>query len=80
MTYLKPISTIDATAALEHDAFMAAYSKAAGRAPYSHFDQHIIRTDEGCYWVADEGDYEAEMPNLIDRIVHTVRGGRSDEY
>ena len=58
---------------------MAAYTKAATRARYSYFDQHIIRTDDGCYWVADEGDYETLMQDLVDRIVHTVDAGRSDE-
>ena len=32
---------------------------ATARAPYSYFDQHIIRTDDGCYWVADEGDCQS---------------------
>ena len=83
MTYFSPISTTDATdatAALDHEAFMAAYAKAAARAPYSYFDQHIIRTDDDCYWVADEGEYETLMQDLIDRIVHTVPAGRDDEY
>lgn len=79
MTFYSPITTT-AAAATDHDAFMAAYAKAAARAPYSYFDQHIIRTDDGCYWVADEGDYETLMADLIDRIVHTVPAGRSDEY
>ena len=80
MTYFSPISTTDATAALDHDAFMAAYAKAATRARCSYFDQHIIRTDDACYWVADEGEYETLMQDLIDRIVHTVPAGRDDEY
>ena len=53
--------------------------RAAARAPFSYFDQHIIRTDDGCCWVADEGDYETLMQDLVDRIVHTVAAGRSDE-
>ncbi len=80
MTYFSPISTTDATAALDHEAYMAAYAKAAERARYSYFDQHIIRTDDDCYWVADEGDYETLMQDLIDRIVHTVPADRDDEY
>lgn len=80
MTYFSRISTTDATAALDHEAFMAAYAKAAARASCSYFDQHIIRTDDDCYWVADEGSYETLMQDLIDRIVHTVPAGRDDEY
>ncbi|PCD03833.1 hypothetical protein COC42_05715 [Sphingomonas spermidinifaciens] len=79
MTFYSPIITTAAAAAAEHDAYMAAYARAAARAPYSYFDQHIIRTDDGCYWVADEGDYETLMQDLVDRIVHTVAAGRSDE-
>lgn len=78
MTFHSPITTT-AAAAANHDAYMAAYAHAAARAPYSYFDQHIIRTDDGCYWVADEGDYETLMQDLVDRIVHTVAAGRSDE-
>lgn len=78
MTFYSPITTTPAAAA-DHDAYMAAYAHASARAPYSYFDQHIIRTDDGCYWVADEGDYETLMADLIDRIVHTVAAGRSDE-
>ncbi len=81
MTYLSQISTADATlyTDAEHTAYMAAYGKATERAAYSYFDQHIIRTDDGCYWIADEGDYESLMQDLVDRIVHTVDAGRSDE-
>lgn len=81
MTYLSQISPADATlyTGAEHAAFMAAYAKARERAAFSYFDQHIICTDDGCYWVADEGDYESLMPDLVDRIVHTVDAGRSDE-
>lgn len=78
MTFYSPINTT-AAATADHDAYLAAYAKAAARAPYSYFDQHIIRTDDGCYWVADEGDYESLMADLVDRIVHTVAAGRSDE-
>ncbi len=78
MTFYSPINTT-AAATADHDAYLAAYAKAAARAPDSYFDQHIIRTDDGCYWVADEGDYESLMADLVDRIVHTVAAGRSDE-
>lgn len=79
MTFYSLISTT-AAATADHDAYLAAYAKAAARAPHSYFDQHIIGTDDGCYWVADEGDYETLMQDLIDRIVHTVTAGRSDEW
>ncbi len=81
MTYLSQFNTADATpyTDVELAAYLAAYAKATDRAAHSYFDQHIIRTDDGCYWVADEGDYESLMQDLADRIVHTVNAGRSDE-
>ena len=56
-----------------------AMMQASTRAMYSYFDQHIIRTDDGCCWVADEGSYETLMADLGDRIIATVPAGRSDE-
>jgi hypothetical protein len=50
------------------------------RAQHSYFDQHIIRMDDGRYWVADEGSYETLMQDLVDRIVHTVTAKLMDEY
>lgn len=79
MTYLSQITAADAAACADHAAYLEAYAKAAGRAAHSYFDQHIIHDDDGRYWVADEGDYEPMMQELIDRIVHTVDAGRSDE-
>ncbi|TVV72754.1 hypothetical protein [Sphingomonas solaris] len=80
MTYISTITAApNSGAQADHAAYMAAYAKASERARYSYFDQHIIRNDDGCYWVADEGDYEPLMRDLIDRIVHTVDAGRSDE-
>lgn len=81
MTYLSQISTGDATlyTDADHAAYMAAYARAAERAAFSYFDQHIILDHDGTYWVADEGDYESLMQDLVDRIVHTVDAGRSDE-
>lgn len=81
MTYLSQISTADATlyTDADHAAYMAAYAKATERAACSYFDQHIILHHDGSYWVADEGDYESLMQDLVDRIVHTVNAGRSDE-
>lgn len=79
MTYLSQITTADAAAVADNAAFLEAYARAAGRAAYSYFDQHIIQDNDGRYWVADEGDYEPLMQDLIDRIVHTVPAGRLDE-
>jgi hypothetical protein len=81
VTYLSQISTADATlyTNADHAAYMAAYGKARDRAASSYFDQHIILDPDGRYWVADEGDYESLMQELVDRIVHTVDAGRSDE-
>ena len=79
MTYLSQITTADAAAVADNAAYLDAYARAAARAAYSYFDQHIIQTDDGRYWVAGEGDYEPMMQDLIDRIVHTVDAGRSDE-
>jgi hypothetical protein len=79
MTYLSQIITADAAACADHVAYLEAYAKAAERAVHSYFDQHIIQDNNGCYWVADEGDYEPLMQDLIDRIVHTVPAGKLDE-
>jgi alpha-D-ribose 1-methylphosphonate 5-phosphate C-P lyase len=79
MTYLSQITAADAAAVADHAAYLEAYASAAGRAAHSYFDQHIIQDNDGRYWVADEGDYEPLMQDLIDRIVHTVPAGRLDE-
>lgn len=81
MTYYSAITTADANfnAAADHAAYLKAYGRAAERATYSYFDQHIIRDADGTYWVADEGAYESMIEDLIDRIVHTVDAGRSDD-
>ena len=81
MTYHTQISTVDAApyTTVEHEAYLQAYSNARIRAAYSYFDQHIIRMDDGSYWVADEGSYETLMQDLVDRVVHTVAGGLMDE-
>jgi hypothetical protein len=82
MTYLAPISTSDAVpySAEEHGRYLEAVRHAQVRAQHSYFDQHIIRMDDGRYWVADEGSYEALMQDLVDRIVHTVAAMLMDEY
>jgi hypothetical protein len=82
MTYLAPISISDAApySAEEHRRYMEAVRNAQVRAQHSYFDQHIIRMDDGRYWVADEGSYETLMEDLVDRIVHTVTAKLMDEY
>ncbi len=82
MTYLAPISTLDAQpySAEEHARYLEAVAKAKCRSVSSYFDQHIIRMDDGQYWVADEGSYETLMQDLVDRIVMTIPAGRIDEY
>ena len=81
MTFYSAITTADATfnAAADHAAYLDAYARAAARAAHSYFDQHIIRDDDGTYWVADEGAYESIIECLVDRIVHTVDAGRIDD-
>ena len=81
MTYFARITTTTAMPydAQEHAAYLEAVSDAGARARYSYFDQHIVRMDDGTYWIADEGAYETLMQDLVDRIVHTVDAGKSDE-
>lgn len=80
MTYLTTISTGAAVLFFYTDAeYLAVLDKATTRAAHSYFDQHIIRTDDGCCWVADDGDYEAWLHQLEDRIIHTVPAGLTDE-
>ena len=82
MTYFAKIATLNAApyGAEEHRAYMAALGQAQARAARSYFDQHIIRMDDGTYWVADEGAYDTLMEDLVDRITHTVEAGLSDEW
>lgn len=63
---------------LAEAALQNAYSKAAVRAAYSYFDQHVIQTDDGRCWAVDEGDYETVLADMADRIVATIRAGRLD--
>jgi len=81
MTFITQFDTRTATASGQRDTkrYLKACAMAAERAPHSYFDQHIIRMDDGRYWVADEGSYETLMTDMIDRIVHTVPGGKSDD-
>jgi len=68
------------SAAADNAAFFAAVACAQRRALHSFFDQHVIQESEGRYISIDEGDYDALPMTLIDRVVHTVSGGLSDEY
>lgn len=80
MTYLATIHPDAATPFFGTEVEdLEALSKALARARHSYFDQHIIRMDDGCCWVADDGDYEGSLGQLGDRIVHTVPAGRTDE-
>lgn len=60
--------------------YLAALAFAERRALHSFFDQHVIEDDAGHYVAIDEGDYDALPVTLIDRVVHTVPGGMSDEF
>ncbi len=73
-------ASFDAAAEEDTQAFLKAHADATTRARHSYFDQHIIRDEDGRYWVADEGDYSPLLPHIYDRIVHTVDAGLSDEY
>lgn len=79
MAYLDTFSTTYAPCPVVNPALLKAQTMAHVRAAASYFDQHIIRTDDGCYWVADEGSYETLMHDLADRIVGTIPAGKSDE-
>lgn len=79
MTTMTPIFTTDAPVILFDAGLLEAILKAEARAPHSYFDQHVIRTDDGCCWVADEGSYETLMQDLADRIILTIPAERSDE-
>ena len=68
------------SAAADNAAFFAAVACAQRRALHSFFDQHVIQESEDRYISIDEGDYDALPMTLVDRVVHTVPGGLSDEY
>jgi hypothetical protein len=61
-------------------AYLAALAYAERRALHSFFDQHVIEDETRGYIAIDEGDYGALPMALIDRVVHTVPGGMSDEF
>ncbi|SEK02203.1 hypothetical protein SAMN05518849_12833 [Sphingobium sp. AP50] len=71
---------ISTAAAQDQAAFHSALQSAQRRARSSYFDQHVISDAEGGYITIDEGDYGVLPMPLIERIVHTVRGERIDEY
>jgi hypothetical protein len=64
----------------DSDAYTKAVQAAEERARCSYFDQHIVRSMHGHYWVADEGDYTTEFPDFARDIVHTIPSTYSDEY
>ncbi|SNT20534.1 hypothetical protein SAMN06295912_1589, partial [Sphingomonas laterariae] len=41
---------------------------------------HVVADEEAGYITIDEGDYGALPMTIIDRIVHSVPGGRLDEF
>ena len=61
-------------------AYLSAVAFAERRALHSYFDQHVIEDHEAGYITIDEGDYGALPTRLVDRVVHTVRGGMLDEF
>lgn len=63
----------------EHKAYLAAVAQAQVRAAHSYFHQHIIREEDGSYWVADEGSHEPLIDWLSERIVCTIDAGLIDE-
>ncbi len=77
---LTTATSIEAEGQEDTLAFLKAHEDALTRARHSYFDQHIIREEDGRYWVADEGDYSPLLPRIYDRIVHTVDAGLTDEY
>ncbi len=71
---------ISTNAAANNAAFFAAVATAERRALHSYFDQHVIEDPENGYITIDEGDYDALPMTIIDRVVHSVPGGMSDEF
>ena len=61
-------------------AFVAALDQAHARSFHSYFTQYVLTDDERGYITVDEGDYGALPMTIIDRIVHSVPGGRLDEF
>lgn len=71
---------ISTSIANEHAAYLAAVACAERRALHSFFDQHVIEDDTDGFIAVDEGDYDALPMAIIDRVVHTIPGGMSDEF
>lgn len=61
------------------DAYLRACADAQVRAQFSYFNQHIVRSGHGHYWVADEADYEVDLDSFRQQIVLTIPSARSDE-
>ena len=66
--------------AADQAAFVAAQDQAHARSFHSYFTQYVLTDDEAGYIAVDEGDYGALPMTIIDRIVHSVPGGRLDEF
>lgn len=64
----------------DHANYLAAVACAERRALHSFFDQHVIEDGNDGFIAIDEGDYDALPMGIIDRVVHTVPGGMSDEF
>src|SRR3546814_20345161 len=71
---------ISTSAAADNAAVFAAIANAERRALHSYFDQHVVADEEAGYITIDEGDYGALPMTIIDRIVHSVPGGRLDAF
>jgi hypothetical protein len=69
----------DAWFQAEKQAYARAVEDAERRSSVSYFDQHVVRSIHGHYWVADEADWEVDLALIRDCIVHTVPSLRSDE-
>lgn len=61
------------------NAYLRACADAQIRAHFSHFDQHVVRSMHGHYWVADEADFEIELDDLRQDIVLTLQADRKCE-
>lgn len=64
----------------DHSAYLAALHAAQSRAPFSYYDQHVLRDEERGYVAIDEQDYAWLTEEMIERIVLTIPGTLTDEY
>lgn len=59
--------------------FAEALKNAEERAKISGFDQHIVRSEGGSYWVLDDGD-GTPPEDFADRLERTIREPRHGTY